>query len=382
MRREPLRTTTVHRGAVGEMGSLYTRLLVTDADGPNAGAILLTWELRLGVADDGGPSFPIWRSLDGGHSWATLSEVPDLRYGYGNRYQPMLYELPADIAHLRRGDLLLAGNAIPADGSSTHLVLYSSSDGGRTWAYESTVDSGGPAIYSPRSDAATTAVWEPDLHLIEGVLHCFFADEREKDRGMLQVIARRSSTDLRTWSEKDLISGVGDRFHRPGMFVGTGEMPDGVHRAVIEVVGPAEVPVHLLTSRDGTDWGDPAAVGLPLRAEDGVAISGTPTIAWRERADGAVEMIATGRHSLRDGVAGNRALRSLDLGATWTSFELPTPAERLLTGDGSGYSQSVRWNADGDLVHATTVRSATGSHDVVVSVALAGSAGPRDQHAR
>ncbi|SEE80269.1 sialidase family protein [Ruania alba] len=368
MQLEPLATTTVHRGAVGEMGSLYTRLLVTDPDGPNAGAIFLTWELRLGVADDGGPSFPIWRSLDGGHTWEHLADVPDVQYGFGHRYQPMLYEVPESVGHLHRGGLLLAGNAIPADGSSTNLVLYSSTDSGATWQYESTIDSGGPAIYSPRSDADTTAVWEPDLHVIGGELHCFFADEREKERGMLQVIARRSSTDLRTWSEKDLVSGVGDRFHRPGMFVGTGQMPDGVHRAVIEVVGPPEVPIHLLTSSDGLDWGDPAAIGLPLVATDGTSISGTPNLAWRE-VGGQVELIATGRHSLRDGVAGNRALHSLDLGATWTSFELPTPAERSLTGDGSGYSQSVRWNADGDLVHATTVRSATGSHDVVVTVA-------------
>ncbi|WP_159619035.1 hypothetical protein [Ruania rhizosphaerae] len=367
MRLEPLATTTIHRGTVGEMGSLYTRLLVTDPDGPNAGALFLTWELRLGVADDGGPSFPIWRSLDGGHSWEHLTDVADA-LGQGNRYQPMMIELAEDLAHLHRGDLLLAGNSIPADGSSTTLALYSSSDGGASWAYESTIDWGGPAIYSPRSDADTTSVWEPDLQVVDGALHCYLADERDKSAGMLQTIARRSSTDLRAWSEKDLICGIADRHHRPGMFVGTGQMPDGVHRAVIEVVGPPEVPIHLLTSDDGIDWGDPSAIGLALVATDGTSISGTPNLAWRE-VGGEVEMIATGRHSLRDGVAGNRALRSLDLGRTWTSFELPTPAERSLTGDGSGYSQSVRWNAEGDLVHATTVRSPSGSHDVVVTVA-------------
>ncbi|UFU03131.1 hypothetical protein LQF12_00515 [Ruania suaedae] len=369
-------TTTIHRGAVGEAGSLYTRLLATDPQGPNAGAMLLTWELRLHVADDGGPSFPIWRSLDGGHSWEHLSDVADA-LGRGNRYQPMMIELTEDLAHLRRGDLLLAGNSIPTDGSSTTLALYSSRDGGASWAYESTIDQGGPAIYSPRSDATTTAVWEPDLHVLDGVLHCYLADERDKAAGMLQTITRRSSSDLRTWSEKDLVCGIGDRKHRPGMFVGTGAMPDGLHRAVIEIVGPPEVPVHLLTSTDGVDWGDPAEIGLPLVATDGTAVSGTPTIAWR-RVDGDpensensenVEMIVTGRHSLRDGVAGNRALRSRDLGATWTSFELPTPAVRSLVGDGSGYSQSVRWNAAGQLVHATTVASPTGGHDVVVTVA-------------
>lgn len=37
-------------------------------------------------------------------------------------------------------------------------------------------------------------------------------------------------------------------------------------------------------------------------------------------------------------------------------------------GDASGYSQAVRWNAAGELVQATTVRNAAGSHDVVVAV--------------
>jgi hypothetical protein len=78
-------------------------------------------------------------------------------------------------------------------------------------------------------------------------------------------------------------------------------------------------------------------------------------------------IIATGRHSLRDGVEGNRALVSTDLGVTWDSFELPTPAQRRVQGDGSGYSQSVRWVDDNTLVQATTLRNGTGSHDVVVT---------------
>lgn len=364
-----LSSTTVHRGAVGEAGSLYTRLMAGRSTGPNSGALFLTWERRLGVTDPSGPTFPILRSDDGGRTWSEIASVADAAHGAGNRYQPMIYELPDDVAHLRRGDLLLAGNAIPADGSFTSLVLYSSRDSGFTWQLESVIDHGGPAQYDPGSEATTSAVWEPDLHLVDGRLYCYLADERRKSDGMLQVISRRSSDDLRTWSDTELICGVPDRRNRPGMFVGTEPLPDGGRLAVIEVVGPPDVPVHLLSSPDGVSWGDPAALGRRLVAEDGVAPSGTPNIAWHRYGDGTIAIIVTGRCSVREGVPGNRALISTDLGTSWNSFELPTPAARSTTCDGSGYSQSIRWNSAGELVHATTVRNRHGSHDVVVTIA-------------
>ena len=360
----------VHQGVVGEGPALYTRLLVGDPAGRNAGRLLLTWERRLSVSDPGGPTFPILCSTDSGRTWTEIASVADAAHGVGNRYQPMLYELPVAVAHLERGDLLLAGNAIPADGSFTSLVLYSSRDGGKSWQLESVIDTGGPAIYDWRSDADTTAIWEPDLRVVDGELHCYIADERRKGDGMLQTIVRRTTRDLRSWSEPELICGIGNRFQRPGMFVATGPLPapgGGTrHLAVIEVVGPRDVPIHLLESADGVDWGDPADLGRLLVARDGVSLSGTPNLAWHDGASGPV-IIATGRHSLHNGEDGNRALVSTDLGVTWDSFELPTPARRQHRVEGSGYSQSVRWVDDYTLVQATTLRNGSGSHDVVVT---------------
>lgn len=363
-------TLVVHQGVVGEGPALYTRLLVGDPTGRNAGRLFLTWERRLGVTDPGGPTFPILCSTDAGRTWAEIASVADAAHGVGNRYQPMLFELPEAVGHLERGDLLLAGNAIPADGTFTSLVLYSSRDSGVSWDLESVIDTGGPARYDWRSDADTTAIWEPDLSVVDGELHCYFADERRKGEGMLQTIVRRRTHDLRTWSEPGLICGIANRYQRPGMFVGAGPLPapgGGTrHLAVVEVVGPRDVPVHLLESGDGLDWGDPAGLGRLLVARDGVSLSGTPNLAWHDGGSGPV-IIATGRHSLRDGQEGNRGLVSTDLGVTWDSFELPTPAERHLHGDGSGYSQSVRWVDDSTLVQATTLRNGSGSHDVVVT---------------
>ncbi len=360
-------TSTVHSGSVGEAGAMYSRLLVTDPDGPHRGALLLTCELRLGVADPGGPVFPVWRSDDGGRTWREHARVVD-ELGRGNRYQPVIYELPADVAHLRRGDLLLAGNAIPADGSSTTIVLYSSRDGGATWAFESIVDSGGPAVYDPSRTSTTTSIWEPELILVDGVLAVYFADEREKHRDMLQVISRRTTTDLRSWTDVATVVGIGERYRRPGMFVATGPLPDGSYRAVVEIVGPHEVPIHWRSSPDGVDWGDPGDLGPMLVSTEGVVLSGTPNLAWCPDGAGGATLVATARHSWLDGTEANHALVSDDLGATWHAMELPVAAVRHVHGDASGYSQAVRWNADGELVQATTVRNAAGSHDVVVAV--------------
>ncbi|MFC8599088.1 sialidase family protein [Isoptericola sp. NPDC057191] len=360
-------TTVVHSGSVGEAGAMYSRLLVTDPHGPHAGAMLLTCELRLGVADPAGPAFPVWRSPDGGRSWSEHARVAD-HLGRGNRYQPVLYELPGDVAHLRRGDLLLAGNAIPGDGSTTTITLYSSTDGGASWQFESVVDSGGPAVYDPSRTSTTTAIWEPELVLVDGTLAVYFADEREKHRGMLQVISRRTTTDLRTWTDVETVAGVPDHYRRPGMFVATGPLPDGSYRAVVEYVGPPEVPIHLRSSPDGLDWGDPAEAGPLLVSREGVVLSGTPNLAWTPDGAGGATLVATARHSWLDGVEANHALVSDDLGATWSAMRLPVHAVRRVHGDSSGYSQAVRWNAAGELVQATTVRNGAGSHDVVVAV--------------
>lgn len=365
----------VRPGVVGEGSALYTRLLVGDPAGRNAGRLFLTWERRLGVDAAGGPTFPVLCSEDAGLTWTEIASVADAAHGVGNRYQPTLVELPAAFGDLQPGDLLLAGNAIPADGSFTSLVLYSSADGGLTWNLESVIDTGGPAVYDWTSDSDTTAIWEPDLQLVDGELHCYFADERRKGDGMLQSISRRRTRDLRSWSDPELVCGVPNRYQRPGMFVATGPLPapGGGTRylAVVEVVGPRDVPIHLLSSADGVDWGDPADLGRLLVARDGVSLSGTPNLAWHDGPSGPV-LIATGRHSLRDGREGNCALVSTDLGATWDSFELPTPASRHIVADGSGYSQSVRWVDDRTLVQATTLRNGHGSHDVVVTRAQIG----------
>lgn len=357
--------TIVYPGSADETGPLYTRLLATRPGGPNRGALLLTAEVYQDIGETG-PVFPIWSSSDG-VNWTQIGAVADERFLFGNRYQPTLLELPSEFAGLPKGTILLAGSAIPRDLSETHLVLYASTDGGSTWQFLSQIDDGGPAVYDPGADAQTTAIWEPNLYFAGDELVCAYADERYKDRGMLQVIVHRTTRDLRAWSGTVLDIGVGDRFTRPGMFACTGRLPTGAFLAAFEIVGPADAPVHLKWSRDGINWGDPADIGDRLESSDGVFLSGSPTVNWRALDDDTAEVIVTGRTAVGpDGKTREFGLRNLNSGiGEWTTIELPVRVVRGREPDNSGYSQSVAWHGD-RLIQATTVRNLSGSHDIVV----------------
>lgn len=123
---------------------------------PN-GDILATWE---NYSPEPPPVyFPIFRSSDYGRTWKPISKVQDTANHLGLRYQPFLYYLPEPIGAYPAGTLLLAGNSIPTDLSSTHIDLYASSDSGLTWRFVSHVASGGQAV----PDNGLTPIWEPFL---------------------------------------------------------------------------------------------------------------------------------------------------------------------------------------------------------------------------
>lgn len=103
--------------------------------------------------------FPIYRSKDLGKTWSEISKVQDTANHLGLRYQPFLYYLPERIGSFKAGTLLLAGNSIPTDLSTTQLDLYASQDDGVTWEFLSHIAAGGEAV----PDNGLTPVWEPYL---------------------------------------------------------------------------------------------------------------------------------------------------------------------------------------------------------------------------
>jgi hypothetical protein len=75
------------------------------------------------------PSDPL-RSPNNGKTWSEYSRVEDQKEFVGAKYQPFLYELPRAIGQFQEGTILLAGNFIPRDLSTTQIDLYASTDKG------------------------------------------------------------------------------------------------------------------------------------------------------------------------------------------------------------------------------------------------------------
>ncbi len=138
-------------------GWVDPRVLYARAVRLRDGALVATWENY--SPEPPAVHFPVYRSADGGASWREAGRVEDAVNGWGLRYQPFLYELPAAVGRFPAGTLLLAGNSIPTDLSRTKIDVYASPDGGATWAFVSSVAEGGEA----RPNNGLTPVWEPFL---------------------------------------------------------------------------------------------------------------------------------------------------------------------------------------------------------------------------
>jgi hypothetical protein len=294
-----------------EPGAMYPRLIRLAKYEKDKGSILATFEQYV----KGEPSFPVYRSTDNGKTWALFSKIIDTKNHYGMRYQPQLFEVPQQVSDLPAGTILCAGSSLPNDLSSTELMLYKSSDGGRTWQFVSTIVKGGgagPTI--PASSAATESsdssgklndpVWEPFLALDkQGRLICFYSDERYKKQGYNQLLAHLVSSDGgKTWSQSIFDVAVPDNIKRPGMIV-TAQLPNGEHIMVYEVVGIKNNPVYCRFSDDGDNWGDPADLGTRIiDSTNGYFMSGTPYIIWTPRGGANGTLVVSAKGVIKDGI--------------------------------------------------------------------------------
>ncbi|MEO6082120.1 MAG: exo-alpha-sialidase, partial [Umezawaea sp.] len=179
-----------------------------------------------------------------------------------------LFELPRQVGELPRGTLLWAGSVGYARGRMM-MRIWRGDGGGTSWRYLSTcataVEDGG--------------MWEPELSVdAVGRLVCHFADETVA--GHSQVLARTSSADGVTWSEKALTVAVAPSGHRPGM-PHVRRLPGGEYLMTYEICGQRGqyyCEAYSRTSADGTDWGDPADPGTPAHSTAGRYFAHTPTI--------------------------------------------------------------------------------------------------------
>jgi hypothetical protein len=145
------------------------------------GVLLATWENY--SPEPPLVYFPIFESCDGGETWKEISRIHDQVNGWGLRYQPFLYELPARVGKFPKGTILASGNSIPTDLSLTRIDVYASRDKGYTWEFVSNVAAGGAAI----PNNGVPAIWEPFLMYYKGQIINYFSDQRDPLYGQVWI---------------------------------------------------------------------------------------------------------------------------------------------------------------------------------------------------
>lgn len=143
------------------------------------GVLLATWENY--SPEPPLVYFPIFESRNGGANWTEISKIQDTQNGWGLRYQPFLYLLPARVGKFPAGTILASGSSIPTDLSKTQIEIYASRDKGYTWEFVSHVAAGGAAI----PDNGIPAVWEPFLMYHKGQIVNYYSDQRDPKYGQV-----------------------------------------------------------------------------------------------------------------------------------------------------------------------------------------------------
>jgi len=299
--------------------TLYARTLLLETDDDEKDVLLATWENY--TPDPELPYFPIFRSTDGGLTWAEVSRVTDQVNGWGLRYQPFLYELPSAFGGFAAGTILCAGNSIPADLSATQIDLDASTDSGLTWKFVSKIASGGTA----EPIDGLTPIWEPFLMLYEDEMIVFYSDQR--DLNFAQKLVHQTSTDLLTWGDvvDDVAYDVYD--DRPGMTT-VALLPNGSYIMTYEFFGAPEAAfaAYYRISDDPTAFN--SAPGQVIQATDGTIPTSSPYITWSP-AGGANGTLAVNAASDTD-VYLNRCLGAPN---AWT---------RVSTTEIASYSRNLR----------------------------------------
>jgi hypothetical protein len=338
-------------------GATYPRVIQLKYYAPGKGQLLATFSQRE-------QALPIYRSTDEGDTWQKYSEVPMLRG------QPALFELPERLGEFPAGTIMAAGNALSgSDPSKRTLDVVYSIDGGKSWAYLSTIATGGSGRYDPTDRAGLlrdqNPVFEPYLYMDSAAhLVAYFSDERDKKNGYSQLLDHEVSADGgRTWGPAVYDAAVPDGLTRPGMAIVARDGHGKYYMSYEEVsmpgyaLEPRTNPVHFRTSQDGDHWGDPKSFGTLIQDRWRQFPNGTPYIVWSPWGGTNGTLLVTGRSVARDvmGRVGNGMFINRNGGeGLWTLIE--TPIDYNV--DSDGYSQTMIPLGDGqEILQLVTVNS-------------------------
>jgi hypothetical protein len=217
----------------------------------------------------------IFESTDDGMSFTRVGGIDDPILNTGNCCAT-LYQLPRALGALPAGTLLWAtsvGQKMPTNHMS--IVMWASSDFGRTWTRQSTI----VAAAQPLScGGLSCGLWEPELVMLDdGTLVCHFSDETSAAHS--QYLAERRTTDGINWSASNASVAPTDETARPGM-ANVRRMPNGTYVMSYEVCGTDACNAHVRTSSDGWNWGDPNNIGARPTTVDGRYFQHAPTLAY------------------------------------------------------------------------------------------------------
>lgn len=369
-------------------GATYSKIIVLKHSGSANGTILVTYDQLTWV--NGVQVYPIYRSTDNGATWTHLTDVvPSSDFSTLIRTsQPFLYEVPQATGGLAAGTLLLAGNIMPSDKSSTRIVIYKSTDHGATWSLLSTVDTGGPATYDPSPTSTTSSIWEPSLNIdANGDLVCYFSDERQKvydssgkdtSTSILQAVSYHVSTDGgQTWGAEGNVAAIPDDSDRPGMITVT-KLGNGQYMATYEVVNqPSQslntAVVYSKLSSDGITW-TANSLGTQVKLANGRGMGSSPFVRWVPAGGPNGTVIVSSKWAVDSGgniSGGENFYVNYNYGqGSWEQMPYAVTYDASDTQGGyfAGFAQSFDTSVDGlTLYQATNVENTTsGQNDVRV----------------
>jgi len=337
-------------------GASYPRVIQLKI-GAQKGTLLATFSRRGGV-------LPIFRSTDNGESWQPFSDVPQLRG------QACLYELPTKMGDLPAGTVLACGNgASSTDPAKRPLDVAYSRDGGKNWAYLSTIAIGGVGRYDPMDRAGLSRdqdpIFEPYLYAdAQNRLVAYFSDERDKKNGYSQLLDHVVSTDGgKSWGPLVYDVAIPDGLSRPGMPIvardgrGTYYMSYELVSAPGYALEPRTNAAHFRTSIDGVSWGDPQSPGTLIQDRWRQFPNGTPYIIWSPWGGPDGTLLVSSRSVVRDeiGRVGQGMFVNQHGGkGLWSLIE--TPIDYNI--DLDGYSQTMIALGDGrEILQLVTVNN-------------------------
>ncbi|SFK87423.1 hypothetical protein SAMN05192579_10833 [Rhodanobacter glycinis] len=318
------------------------------------GRVLLVFER------DGMDGIPLYVRSPGSQDWHFSENVTDQAHhgdaSWQLRWQPNITELSRASGSLPAGTVLLAANATGNDAKgrvvAEDLQLYTSSDGGHSWHYRSSIIKGG----GKPSEKDNHGVWEPNMRVLDdGRMVAYYSSEQHKAEGFNQLLAHKVSRDGGlTWGAEHVDVAIPGGVERPGMAV-VDRLPDGRYVMSYEDIdGPQNGHVYLKFSRDGLDWGDAAMRGTPVQTEAGAWPAASPIVKWLPVGghDGVIVVLAE-----RAGGGGDPGGRSMywnnDLGrGPW--WEAPAPVQKQTGNIHAGWTQALLLQKNGTLLHITS----------------------------